>query len=107
MKTKARPKSRILEAVHDTAKGLHKAGFIDLRRMRLYDALCLPPVPTYTSKKIKALRGRLGLSQPVFASVLNASPSAIRQWEVGQKHPAGMTAKLLDVLERKGLEGLT
>ncbi len=106
MKTNAPARSRISAAVHESATDLHKAGIIDLRRMRQYDALCLPAVPTFTSKEIKALRGRLGLSQPVFALVLNASPSAVRQWEVGQKHPAGMAAKLLDVLDRKGLEGL-
>jgi putative transcriptional regulator len=106
VKTKVPTQSRILAAVHESATDLHKAGFIDLRRMRQYDALCLPVVPAFTSKDIRALRGRLGLSQPVFASVLNASPSAVRQWEIGQKHPAGMAAKLLDVLDRKGLEGL-
>src|ERR1700677_4057668 len=106
MKTKKPARSRILAAVHESAQDLHKAGFIDLRRMRQYDALCLPPVPNFTSKTIRALRDRLGLSQAVFASVLNASPSAVRQWEIGQKHPAGMSAKLLDVLNRKGLEGL-
>lgn len=37
-------KKRILETVHETAKGLHKAGVMDTRTMREFDALCLPPV---------------------------------------------------------------
>ncbi len=41
MTTKATLKSRILTTVHETSSDLHKAGFIDLRRMRDYDALCL------------------------------------------------------------------
>jgi len=45
MTAKTRAKSRILDAVHETARDLHAAGFIDKRRMRKYDALCLAPVP--------------------------------------------------------------
>jgi putative transcriptional regulator len=46
------------------------------------------------------------LSQAVLASVLNTSLSTIRQWEIGQKHPSGPSLKLLDLLDRKGLEAL-
>lgn len=106
MTTKATVKSRILTAVHETVSDLHKAGFIDLRRMREYDALCLAPVPDYSSKKIRALRARHKLSQAVLASVLNTSLSTVRQWEIGDKHPSGPSLKLLNLLDRKGLEGL-
>ena len=98
--------SPILDAVHETARDLHGAGFIDKRRMREYDALCLPPVPVYSSRRIRALRGRYKLSQAVLASVLNTSLSTVRQWEIGEKHPSGPSAKLLNLLERKGLEAL-
>jgi putative transcriptional regulator len=106
MTTKATAKSRILTNVHETASDLHKAGFIDLRRMREYDALYLAPVPDYSSKKIRALRARHKLSQAVLASVLNTSLSTVRQWEIGDKHPSGPSLKLLNLLDRKGLEGL-
>lgn len=33
--------SPLLAALHDTATDLHKAGFMDLRSLRKYDALCL------------------------------------------------------------------
>lgn len=36
--------STILAAVHATAKGLHKAGVMELGRLREFDCLCLPPV---------------------------------------------------------------
>ena len=98
--------SRILEAVHETARDLHSAGFIDKRRMRHYDALCLEPVPTYSSENIRALRDRYKLSQAVLASVLNTSLSTVRQWEIGDKHPSGPSLKLLNLLDRKGLEAL-
>ncbi len=93
-------------AAHETAQDLHKAGFIDKRRMRLYDALCLTPVPEYSSDAIKAVRERYKISQAVLASVLNTSLSTVRQWEIGHKHPSGPSAKLLDLLDRKGLEAL-
>ena len=98
--------SPILDAVHETARDLHSAGFIDKRRMREYDALCLAPVPVYSSRRIRALRARYKLSQAVLASVLNTRLSTVRQWEIGEKHPSGPSAKLLNLLDRKGLEAL-
>ncbi len=56
--------------------------------------------------KIRSLRDRYQLSQTVLASLLNTSPSAVRQWELGDKHPSGPSQKLLNLLERKGLEAL-
>ena len=106
MKTKAQAKSQILEAVHGTAADLHSAGFISKRRMREYDALCLAPIPSYSRKKIRALRQRHRISQAVLATVLNTSLSTVRQWEIGAKQPSGPSLKLLDLLDRKGLEAL-
>lgn len=106
MTTKTKERSRILDAAHETARDLHTAGFIDKRRMREYDALCLAPVQECSSEKIRALRDRYKLSQAVLASVLNTSLSTVRQWEIGDKHPSGPSAKLLDLLDRKGLEAL-
>ena len=106
MRLKTKPKSRIMAIVHEGVSDLYAADLITKRRMREYDALCLEPVPTYTPQKIRALRGRHKLSQAVLASLLNASLSTVRQWEVGQKHPAGPSAKLLNLLDRKGLEAL-
>lgn len=106
MSKQAKAKSGILESVRRTATGLHKAGLIDIRRMREYDALCLPPVPHYSAAKIKSLRARHRLSQAVMAAALNASLSTVRQWEIGHKKPSGPAAKLLSVLDRKGLAAL-
>ena len=105
-KVKAKTKSAILEAVHETASDLHRLGFIHKRNMHKFDALCLAPVPNYSSKKIRALRDQLKLSQAVLAAVLNTSLSTVRKWEGGEKHPSGPSSKLLDLLERKGLEAV-
>lgn len=106
MAPKVKAKSAILEAVHDTAADLHRVGFIDARKMRKFDALCLAPIAPYDSEKIRALRDSLHLSQAVLAALLNTSLSTVRKWEVGDKHPSGPSLKLLDLLERKGLEAV-
>jgi len=106
MDTAGNKKSRILEAVHDTAGDLHRLGFIDKRKMQKYDALCLEPVHDYDAGKVKALRARLHLSQAVLASILNTSPSTVRKWEIGDKKPSGPSQRLLDILARKGLDAV-
>lgn len=106
MTTKTKARSRILEAVHETASDLHRLGFIDKRKMQKYDVLCLESVQDYDAVKVKALRERLRLSQAVLASVLNTSVSTVRKWEVGDKRPSGPSQRLLDIIERKGLEAV-
>ena len=96
----------ILDTVHETAKGLHKAGVMDATTMREFDALCLPPVKIYTANQIKKLRLRYKASQAVFAAYLNTSPSTVQKWEQGQKKPNGPSLKLLNVVDKKGLEVL-
>lgn len=104
--TKHKAQSPILAAVHETAAGFHRLGFIDIRKMQAYDALCLEPVPDYDSKQIKGIRTKLNLSQPVFAAVLNTTLSTVVQWECGKKHPRGTSLKLLNLADRKGLEAI-
>ncbi|MCX7694083.1 MAG: helix-turn-helix domain-containing protein [Tepidimonas ignava] len=106
MTTQSKPRSRLLEAVHETARDLHRLGFIDKHKMRKYDALCLAPVQAFDADKVRALRERLPLSQAVLASVLNTSVSTVRKWEGGDKRPSGPSQRLLDLIERKGLEAL-
>ena len=99
-------KSRILEAVHETASDLDRLGFIDKRKQQKLEALCMEPIPPYSSERIRSLRENLKLSQTVLASVLNTSASTVRKWELGDKHPSGPSLKLLNLLERKGLEAV-
>jgi putative transcriptional regulator len=64
------------------------------------------PVGGFDAARIKALRERFKLSQSVLAAVLNTSPSTVRKWEGGDKSPSGPSLRLLDLLERKGLNAV-
>jgi putative transcriptional regulator len=97
-------KSAILEAVHETAKGLHNAGVMDQITMREFDRLCLPPIEYLQPEKIKQIREASNVSQAVFAALLNTSVSTVQKWEIGQKRPTGIALKLLHLVQKKGLE---
>lgn len=97
-------KSALLEAVHQTAQGLHDAGVVDQVTMREFDRLCLPPVPPLQPQEIKRIREASHVSQAVFAALLNTSLSTIQKWEIGQKRPTGTALKLLHLVQKKGLE---
>jgi putative transcriptional regulator len=100
-----KPKSEALASVHEAIADLHGIGAVDKATMRHFDALCLAPeVPDYSPEQIKALRERLNVSQAVFASVINASTNSVQKWERGAKKPSGTALKLLNLLDRKGLE---
>jgi len=96
-------KKNLLETAHEMAKGLYQANIIDATTMREFDALCLPPVKELSSEEIKKIRLREKVSQSVFAKYLNTSPSTVRQWEQGEKHPRGTSLKLLNLVADRGL----
>lgn len=74
--------------------------------MREFDNLCLPEVPDYTPDQIKDIRDRLNLSQSVFAAYLNTSISSIQKWETGAKRPNPIAMKLLNIVDKQGLDVL-
>jgi len=103
MKTK---RDNILSVVHETAKGLRDAGIMDEMTMREFDALCLPPVKTYQPREIKQIRLRYRVSQAVFAAYLNVSKTSVASWESGGKKPGPAAVKLLNLVDRKGIESV-
>jgi putative transcriptional regulator len=104
--TTTKRKSRILDEMHETTRGLHDAGLISKRRMREFDALCHLDVEEMSPQKIKSLREKAHVSQAVLAAVLNTSLSTVQKWEIGDKKPSGPSLKLLNLIERKGLEAV-
>ena len=97
-------KSLILEAVHSTARGLHKACAMNHFTLREFDQLCLPPVEPLQPEQIKHIRESTRVSQAVFARLLNTSLSTVQKWEIGQKKPSGTALKLLHLVQKRGLE---
>lgn len=69
-----------------------------VRRISARDAVVQPP-RQYEGEGIQRIRERLGLSQSVFAQVLNASPETVKAWEQGKRQPDGMALTLLEVAE--------
>ncbi|QCI97434.1 helix-turn-helix domain-containing protein [Agrobacterium larrymoorei] len=98
--------SRILKNVHKSAERLHEAGFVDDMTMREFDALCLPPLRDYTPDEIKKIRAGAKVSQAVFANFINVKTITVAAWEQGTKKPNGTAIKILDLVERKGLDVL-
>lgn len=99
-------RSAILEAVHETAKGLHRAGVMDQVTLREFDRLCLPPIEPLKPEQIRRIRETSQVSQAVFAAFLNTSVSTVQKWEIGQKKPTGTALKLLHLVQKRGLEAV-
>ena len=99
-------KSAILEAVHETATGLHQAGVMDQVTLREFDRLCLPAIEPLAPLQIKQIRETSRVSQAVFAALLNTSLSTVQKWEIGQKRPTGTALKLLHLVQKRGLEAV-
>ncbi|HEY8063550.1 MAG TPA: DNA-binding transcriptional regulator [Methylosinus sp.] len=106
MTAKKKFRSDIAEAVHETASGLRRIGLLDAKTMRVFDASCLTPVEPLTGPQIMALRQRTGVSQGVFARILNVRPKLVSEWERGEKKPSGPSLKLLSIVKARGLEAL-
>lgn len=103
---KQKARTPLLAAIYETADDLAQLGLIEKRTMSRYQALCLAPVESFDAEQIRLLRKKQRLSQTVLAAILNTSPSTIRKWEAGEKRPSGPSLKLLNLLARKGLEGV-
>jgi putative transcriptional regulator len=98
--------SRILKNVHSSAKRLHGAGYMNDLTMREFDVLCLTPCPQFTAKDVLRIRMKSHASQGVFAAFLNVGKTTVAAWGQGTKKPSGAAAKLLEFVERKGLDAL-
>lgn len=96
----------IADSITSVVQDLNKSGLIDEITMKNIENLCLPDIPEYSPEKIVLIRKKFKLSQAALANIFNISPSTVRKWEQGNKKPAGASKKLLNIIERKGLESL-
>lgn len=99
---------RILDEMLEMAGALQEHALISKQDMARMQLICQSP-PQYTSEKVITIRVKKAkVSQSVFASILNVSVSAVQKWESPSsgKHPSGAAAKLLQLIEKKGLEAV-
>ena len=64
----------------------------------------LRQTPPDYPKRIKALRGKLGLTQTRLASLLGIAPASVDRWEKGQGRPSASSWKLIAEAETLGLD---
>lgn len=99
--------SPILDAVRETARGLHKAGVMDQVTLGEFDPLRMPPVEPLAPEQIKQIRESMGASPSTFARLLNTSLTTVQKWEIGQKKPSGAALKLLYRVQETALEAIS
>jgi putative transcriptional regulator len=95
--------SKILKTLHKSVKSLYQLDAIDKTTMHEFDLLCLEPIKKMKPKDVKKVRLREHVSQPVFAMLLNVSPSAVKKWETGENEPSGAALRLLQIIDKNGL----
>lgn len=106
---KRKPKAdRILLEMLETAGDLNRHGLLSQAELSQVRVLCEPP-PVYEARRVTGIRtDKARMSQSVFAEFLNVSKSAVQKWEspASGKHPTGAAAKLLQIIDRNGVEAL-
>jgi putative transcriptional regulator len=108
MPKRSSEEARMLRELLETAEDLNGYGVMSKTNMAKVRALCAEP-PVYTPDRVVSVRTTIAkMSQAVFASFLNVSVSTVQKWESpsADKHPSGAAAKLLQLVESKGVEAL-
>ncbi len=58
----------------------------------------VPEPGEYHPADVRSTRELVGVSQPVFARMLGVSAALVRSWECGQRKPAPIARRLLDLM---------
>ena len=104
----AQKTDRVSAEMLEMALLLSKHDVLSVQDLGQIKALCSTP-PVYTADRVAQIRTKKAkMSQTVFAGFLNVKPSTVQKWEspVSGKHPSGAAAKLLQIIEKKGIEAL-
>lgn len=110
-KTTKKRTSRLATELLEMAGDMRKVGLLshadhEKITMRHLGAAGLPRIAPITAAQIRTMRERANVSQAVFAGYLNVSVAYISQLERGTKRPSGAALALLNVVKRKGIEGI-
>jgi putative transcriptional regulator len=107
-KTDADEKRRVLSELLETAADLSAHGLLSKQQLAEMKVLCAPP-PSYSPTKVQSIRvSKAKMSQAAFAAFLNVSVSSVQKWESPHsgKHPSGAAAKLLQLIENRGIDAV-
>ena len=75
-----------------------KAGTPLHEKYTFRSARIVPEPGRYNPRSVRRTRALVGVSQPVFARMLGVSPALVRAWEIGQREPAPIARRLLDII---------
>lgn len=112
MATKTKSNRRLTEELLETARDMRASGLMSkaahekITMRHLGEELSAATAVVPSGKEIRALREKAHLSQAVFAHYLKLTVGYVSQLERGAKSPTGPTLVLLDVIRRKGFEGI-
>ncbi len=83
-----------LKQMHATLKaGIPLQEEYTVRTVRI-----VPDPRVYTAAAVRKTRQLVGVSQPVFARMMGVSTALVRSWECGQRKPAPIARRLLDLI---------
>ena len=97
---------RVSSELLEMALLLSKHDVLSAQELSKIKALCKPP-PVYSPERVAQIRTKKAkMSQAVFAQFLNVRPTTVQKWEspASGKHPGGAPAKLLQLIDKKGIE---
>ena len=98
MKRKRRDVAREIIADLKEIHATLKAG-MRLREKYTVRTVCAVRDPgDYAAADVRRTRELVGVSQPVFAQMLGVSAALVRSWESGQRKPAPIARRLLDLV---------
>jgi DNA-binding transcriptional regulator YiaG len=83
-----------LKEMHSTLK----AGIPLREKYTVRTVRTVPDPGAYDPAAVRRTRELVGVSQPVFARMLGVSPALVRSWECGQRKPAPIARRLLDLI---------
>jgi putative transcriptional regulator len=97
---KARKRNIAREIIADL-KEMHatlKSGISLREKYTVRTVRTVPDPGKYEAADVRRIRGLVGVSQPVFAQMLGVSAALVRSWECGQRKPAAIARRLLDMI---------
>lgn len=94
---------RLRQELVEGMEALAEIGAVDGATMRDFRDDLLSPPPAYSPDGIREIRESFGVSQAVFAALMNVSLSTVQKWEQGQKAPSAPAYKLLEIVKQNGL----